>query len=137
MNISLVPNTDYQLCFNAIHDYIKKSAKYTYGRYNAEDIKKDILKNNKQLWIAYESNQIYGFVVTEVITYPQLKSLVMHFTGGIKLNKWKDGMLQTLRKFAKQLDCKLIEAYGRKGWAKVFEQDGYKASGIYFELPME
>jgi hypothetical protein len=49
------------------------------------DIKQLILKTNKQLWIAYESVQIYGFVVTEIVTYPQMKTLMMHFTGGVRI----------------------------------------------------
>jgi len=81
--------------------------------------------------------QIYGFVVTEIVTYPQMKTLMMHFTGGVHLNKWKDNMLKTLQEFAKELDCKVIESYGRKGWGKVFEQDGYKPRFIYYELPLE
>ena len=35
------------------------------------------------------------------------------------------------------MDCKVIESYGRKGWGKVFEQDGYKPRFIYYELPLE
>ena len=137
MNIALVPKKDYIPCFGAIHDYLEKSAKYTYGHFNADDIKQNLLTTNKQLWVAYKSVQIYGFVVTEIVTYPQMKTLMMHFTGGVHLNKWKDNMLKTLQAFAKELDCKVIESYGRKGWGKVFEQDGYKPRFIYYELPLE
>ena len=137
MNIALVPKKDYIPCFGAIYDYLEKSAKYTYGRFTADDIKQNLLTTNKQLWVAYKSVQIYGFVVTEIVTYPQMKTLMMHFTGGVHLNKWKDNMLKTLQAFAKELDCKVIESYGRKGWGKVFEQDGYKPRFIYYELPLE
>lgn len=137
MNIALVPKKDYIPCFHAIHDYLEKSAKYTYGRFTADDIKKNLLTTNKQLWIAYKHVQIYGFVVTEIVTYPQMKTLMMHFTGGVHLNKWKDNMLKTLQEFAKELNCEVIESYGRKGWGKVFKQDGYKPRFIYYELPLE
>ena len=137
MNIALVPKKDYIPCFGAIHDYLEKSAKYTHGRFTADDIKQNLLTTNKQLWVAYKSVQIYGFVVTEIVTYPQMKTLMMHFTGGVHLNKWKDNMLKTLQAFAKELDCEVIESYGRKGWGKVFEQDGYKPRFIYYELPLE
>ena len=137
MDISIVPKKDYLPCFHAIHDYLEKSAKYTHGRFTANDIKKNLLNTEKQLWVAYKNVQIYGFVVTEIVTYPQMKTLMMHFTGGVHLNKWKDDMLKTLQKFAKEFNCKLIESYGRKGWGKVFEQDGYKPRFIYYELPLE
>ena len=137
MNIALVPKKDFIPCFSAIHEYIEKSAKYTYGRFNADDIKQLILTTNKQLWVAYKGVQIYGFVVTEIVTYPQMKTLMMHFTGGTHLSKWKDNMLKTLQAFAKEMDCKVIESYGRKGWGKVFEQYCYKPRFIYYELPLE
>jgi hypothetical protein len=137
VNVSLVPKEDYIPCFKAIHDYIEKSAKYTYGRFNAQDIKDLIYHTDKQLWVAYKNVQIYGFVVTEIVTYPQMKTLMMHFTGGVHLNKWKDDMLKTLQSFAKNNECDVIESYGRKGWGKVFEQDGYNPRFIYYELPLE
>ena len=137
MEISIVPKKDYLPCFYAIHDYLVKTAKYTYGRFNAEDIKQNLLNTEKQLWVAYKGVQIYGFVVTEIVEYPQMRTLMMHFTGGIHLNKWKNNMLKTLQKFAKEFNCDVIESYGRKGWGKVFEQDGYKPRFIYYELPLE
>jgi hypothetical protein len=39
-------------------------------------------------------------------------------------------MLNTLRRFAKESNCKTIESYGRKGWGKVFKNDGYKIKFI-------
>ena len=137
MNIALVPKKDYIPCFYAIHDYLEKSAKYTYGRFTADDIKQNLLTTNKQLWVAYKNVQIYGFVVTEVVNYPKMKTLMMHFTGGVHLNKWKNDMLKTLQAFAKETNCDVIESYGRKGWGKVFEKDGYKPRFIYYELPTE
>ena len=137
MDISIVPKKDYLPCFHAIHDYLVKTAKYTHGRFNAEDIKQNLLNTEKQLWVAYKGVQIYGFVVTEIVEYPQMRTLMMHFTGGIHLKKWKNDMLKTLQKFAKEFNCNVIESYGRKGWGKVFEQDGYKPRFIYYELPLE
>jgi hypothetical protein len=137
MNVSLVPLDHYPLCFNAISEYLDGAAKYTHGRYTLEDIKERLLKGDQQLWIAFEDTTIYGCVVTEVITYPQMKTLMMHFTGGKELPKWKQAMLDVLRQFAKESDCKTIESYGRKGWGKVFENDGYKIKFIFYELPLE
>jgi hypothetical protein len=80
---------------------------------------------------------IYGAVITEVWQYPKLKALIMHFTGGKKLLKWKQPMLKLLQKFARDNDCEIIESYGRPGWEKVFKSDGYKQRFIFYELPVE
>jgi hypothetical protein len=138
MIISLVIPKDYDLFFPAIEDYLELASQYTYGRYSAKDIQDEMRTNEKQnLWIAYKDNEIYGFVVTEIIEYPQMTTLMMHFTAGKELPKWKDLMLNTLRRFAKESNCKIIESYGRKGWGKVFKNDGYKIKFIFYELPLE
>jgi len=137
VNIALVPKKDFIPCFSAIHEYIEKSAKYTYGRFNADDIKQLILTTNKQLWVAYKGVQIYGFVVTEIVTYPQMKTLIMHFTGGVHFDKWHDDIISTLKRFAKDSGCKLIESQARLGWSKILKKDGYKPRFYFFELPLE
>ena len=112
------------------------AAKYTHGRFKVEDIKQQLYKNNnQQLWIAYD-DKVYGAVITEIITYPQMKTLIMHFTGGVELPKWKDDMLALLRRFAKDRQCKVIESYGRTGWKRIFKNDGFNSKFMFYELPV-
>jgi hypothetical protein len=134
MKISAI--TDYESVWHLIHDYMEGAAKYTYGRYTVDDIKNELLKGNQQLWIAYD-DKIYGAVVTEVMQYPQMKALTMHFTGGIELFKWKNEMLSVLRSFAKDCGCQTIESFGRTGWKKVFSKDGFKSKFMFYELSVE
>ena len=91
----------------------------------------------QELWIAFENEVIYGVVVTEIVEYPQMKALVMHFTGGKELPKWKDEMLALLQKYARDKQCSIIESYGRRGWGNVFKNDGYKERFTFYELPVE
>jgi hypothetical protein len=137
MNVSAVMPKDYNLVWNQISNYMEGAAKYTYGRFDVEDIKDGLYKNNWQLWIAFDSNKIYGAVITEVMEYPRLNALVLHFTGGVRLKLWKDDMLALLRRFASDRGCKTIESHGRAGWKKVFENDGYKSKFMFYELPVE
>ena len=119
-----------------IESYIEGAAKYTHGRYTADDIRQTFKEGGQQLWIAYDE-KIYGAVITEIVEYPQMKALIMHFTGGIELSKWKDEMLSVLRSFAKDANCKTIESFGRTGWKKVFSKDGFKSKFMFYELPIE
>ena len=80
MNILLVNKEDYTKVFSKLEFYLEKAAKYTYGRFSANDIKNDLLTKQQQLWIAFDELDAYGFVVTEVIQYPKIKTLLMHFT---------------------------------------------------------
>jgi hypothetical protein len=119
-----------------IESYIEGAAKYTHGRYTADDIRQTFKEGGQQLWIAYD-DKIYGAVITEIVEYPQMRALIMHFTGGIELPKWKDEMLSVLRSFAKDANCKTIESFGRTGWKKVFSKDGFKSKFMFYELPIE
>ena len=136
MIITAVLPDDIESVWHLIHDYMIGAAKYTHGRFNVEDIKKELLRNNnQQLWIAYD-DKVYGAVITEIISYPQMRTLIMHFTGGVELPKWKDAMLSMLRRFAKDHQCKVIESYGRSGWKRIFKNDGFNSKFMFYELPV-
>jgi hypothetical protein len=137
MFVSAVMPEHYEVVWDKIAYYMEGAAKYTHGRYSAQDIKDGLYKNNWQLWIAFDNNKIYGAVITEIIKYPRLNALVTHFTGGIKLKLWKDDMLALLRRFASDSGCKTIESHGRVGWKKVFENDGFKSQFMFYELPVK
>jgi len=138
MNISIIPNHEIDGIWNQIKDYVEDAAKYTYGRFTANDIRNGIKKNlNQQLWVAHDDEIIYGFVVTEPTDYPQLKAMIMLFTGGFELHLWKDDMLPTIQKFAYSIGCDCIESQGRPGWERLFKNDGYKKRFVAYELPVE
>lgn len=129
---------DYENIWGYIHEYMEGAAKYTHGRYTVEDIKRCLSENPmQQLWIAYQDGLVYGAVITEVIEYPQMRALVMHFTGGVQLPKWKSEMLALLQRFAKDHGCKTIESFGRTGWKRVFKSDGFKSKFMFYELSVE
>jgi hypothetical protein len=134
MKISAILDIDQ--VWTDIESYIEGAAKYTHGRYTADDIRQTFKEGGQQLWIAYD-DKIYGAVITEIIQYPQMRALIMHFTGGIELPKWKDEMLSVLRSFAKDANCQTIESFGRTGWKKVFSKDGFKSKFMFYELPIE
>lgn len=136
MKASIVLPEDYDNFWHLIQEYMDGAAKYTYGRFTVEDILEGLKTKDQQLWIAYD-DKVYGAVVTEIAEYPQMKSLVMHFTGGIELPKWKDEMLALLRRFAKDQGCKTIESFGRTGWKRIFKNDGFKSQFMFYELPVE
>ena len=133
-----VPSDYINVVWPSISTYLKGAADYTYGRFNIEDIYDGLFTRPQQLWVAYDDsdNRVYGAVVTEVIEYPRMKALVMHFTGGEDLPKWKTEMLELLKEFARGQQCSIIESYGRRGWGKVFKDDGYEERFTFYELPV-
>jgi hypothetical protein len=137
IQISLVPVEFVDACWDQVGPHMGKAAKYTYGRYTVDDIYDCIKEYDYQLWVAFEGSKIKGSVVTNIINYPQRRVLCMSFCGGENLKEWKDNMLDTLRRFAKDMGCDGIEATARKGWSKIFKNDGYKGHWVTFELPVQ
>lgn len=138
MEISIVPTEHVESVWPVIEKYMEGAAVYTYGRFTAGDIKHELLHTpNRQLWIAFDGAHIYGAVVTQIIVYPRMRALVMHFIGGDEGLKWKAPMLEMLRRFARDNECSVVEAIGRPGWAKIFGSDGLQKRSIFFEIPVE
>jgi len=140
MQVTWVPTEHIEMVWPSIKEYMKGAADFTYGRFTEEDIKQELIKKQhlQQLWVAFEDfENVYGAVVTEISQYPQIKALIMHFTGGKQLPKWKKPMLEVLQQFARDNECNIIESYGRPGWEKVFKKDGYEQKFIFYELPVE
>lgn len=136
IQVSMVPPQYVDTCWKEIEPYMEKAAEYTYGRYTSDDIYDSLKEYDHQLWVAFDGGKIKGAVVTNIITYPKRKVLCMSFCGGVELKEWKGPMLELLKKFAKDVGCDGIEATARRGWAKVFENDGYKGHWVTFELPI-
>lgn len=137
MQVSIVNPKDIERVWPFIEGYMKQAAKYTYGRFEAEDIKDGLLREPQQLWIAFDDTKIYGAVVTEITEYPRMKVLTVHFLAGVEFETWKDPMLKLVQQFGKDNGCKLIDSYGRPGWERVWKNYGYTKRFIFYELPLE
>jgi len=136
IEVSLVPPQFVNTCWGKVVSYIEGAVEYTHGRYKAEDLYNMVVEGDHQLWVAYEGQEFKGVVLTNIMNYPQRRLLCMGFCGGVDLKDWKDPMLKLLQRYAKDVGCDAIEAFGRPGWAKIFENDGYKAEWVTFELPV-
>ena len=119
IEVSIVPVEYIEIIWNKIEGYLQGAADYTYGRFSVEDIKASLYNETRQLWVAFDGDEVYGAVVTEVYQYPQMKTLVMHFTGGKHLKKWKVPMLKILQKFAKENAIPFIDGKELLDYAKV------------------
>jgi len=136
IEVSMVPAEYVDTCWSKIESFVDKAAEYTYGRYSADNLYDMVKDGEHQLWVAYEGKDFKGTVLTNVMNYPKRKVLCMGFCGGEELEVWKDPMLSLLKRFAKDMGCDSIEAFGRPGWAKIFKDDGYQAKWVTFELPI-
>lgn len=136
IDVSLIPPQYVDSCWGKVEKFVEKAAEYTYGRYTTGNIYDLVKDGDYQLWVAIDKDEFKGAVITNIITYPQRKLLGLQFCGGEELSSWKEPMLDILKRFAKDVGCEGLESTGRPGWAKVFQNDGYKATWVTYELPL-
>jgi len=137
MKSSLVPFDHVPEVWPQIEGYMARAAEYTYGRFDAEDIKNAVMQYDHDLWVSFNENkEIKGVVITTFKHYPKKKCLDLVFTSGDDLEQWKDGMLRVLQHWAFDNHCDGIESSGRLGWSKIFQKDGYKPLWQTYELPI-
>ena len=136
IEVSLVPTEYVNTCWGKIESFVNDAVEATEGRNTAEDLYQMASNADNTLWIAYDESEFKGFVLTSINTYPYRKILAMNFCGGKEFNSWKTPIIDTLKRFAKDVGCDSIEAYGRKGWEKILKEEGYKSKFVTFELPI-
>ena len=136
MQVSLIPPEHVFSIWHRTYPFMEQAAKYTYGRYQAEDILDSITQYEHNLWAAFENEEVKGITVTCFKQYPRKKSLDLVFCAGDEGMEWKDPMLKMLQHWAYDNQCDSIEASGRLGWAGIFKRDGYKPLWQTFELPV-
>ena len=61
---TIVPKEHIADVWEDIEEYVKNCAKYTYGRFTEQDILRDVLLKDQQLWVSFdtETKVIVGFL---------------------------------------------------------------------------
>lgn len=62
--------------------------------------------------------EVIGGVVTNIVT-GKFGIVNIICLGGVHVNEWKDAMVETLEKYARSMDCRMILSAGSKGWEKI------------------
>ena len=57
MKSSLVPLDHVPGVWPQIEGYLARAAEYTYGRFDAEDIKDAVMQYNHDLWVSFNGNK--------------------------------------------------------------------------------
>mgnify|MGYP003131989656 FL=1 len=113
-------------------EFIEKPLKRTQGEKDLNDVYQELLAGYLQLWVgADEEDGIFGICITQLITFPQYKTLAMPYIGTKPhtIHKWFDyGMSEDspIIKFAREQGVKRLEGYARDGWLKFTPKYDFK-----------
>lgn len=137
LDISLVPYGKISYVIPSLIRYLNESESWALGRASVDDIVRFALTGQMQLWAVYdiETNEIHGFVMTEIKAYPQKKMFVIQYCAMTPnhMKHIEDKMHHMADKFAKDMDCQGIEFFGRPGWEPHVKKRGYTVKTVVFE----
>lgn len=97
-----------------IEPLIRKVFNKIEDRYTTASLKAMLLKKELQLWTSFDGK--LTFCLTHVAIYPRYKILEIFMLGGSGFN-WLQ-FQPVLEKWGKEIGCKSIRIYGRKGWGR-------------------
>ena len=99
--------------------WIESALEYSGGTHDFKDVCDGVLSGHMQLWAGDE-----GCAVTEITVYPKRKVLHVFLAGG-KMDQILD-FEESAANFAKLNGCDGMTLAGRKGWARVHRDRGWK-----------
>jgi len=137
LDISLVPYGKISYVIPSLIRYLNESESWALGRANIDDLVRFALTGQMQLWAVYdeETNEMHGFLMTEIKSYPQKKMFVIQYCAMTSnhMKHIEDKMHETADKFAKDMGCHGIEFFGRPGWEPHVKKRGYTVKTVVFE----
>ena len=133
MEVSLVPVQHVDFCWDEASSHLGKSIGTAHGRYTLDDLFEEIKRFEQHLWVVLDDSRIIAALTTRFVQYPRKRMLAGQFLGGSKIMRWRDEMLFTLEKWAKDNDCEGLEMTGRNGFEKVLGPHGWTPEYVVFE----
>lgn len=91
------------------------------------DIEKDVLSGDQFLWLAISDR-----VEAAATTHLSRNVCTVTAVGGYQRERWLS-LRAEIEKYAKEEGCHTIRAYGRKGWQRVLENDGWRVEHVILE----
>ena len=125
MGFEGIPSSEVLSVWNDVEPRIRRALDVEDTGYNTEDILTSLQTRDMQLWV-----HPHAVAVTQIQVLPRFKKLLLVTLGGANMDEWIQELMDLLRLFGMDNDCKYLEQHGRKGWLKVndkFKLGGYPA----------
>jgi len=117
--------------------FLAKSEYWATGKVDVDDIVKNLYSGQDLLWAIYkeDTEEVVGFVITEIKQYPQKKVLSWKYTAGDIgiLPGAEEVVHSTIERFARDTRCDGMEAIGRFGWKHQAKKYGYTPYMVMYE----
>jgi len=132
-----VPSKAVRHVWKDVEKVLKKSVATAQGKSETIDVLAGILNDIYVLWVVMdEDDSIIAAFTTRLLVYPQRKALALDFVGGTRMKEWNDQLIDTMRKYANELECSHLEGYGRKAWGRSLQKYGFYPEYIAYRMEL-
>jgi len=101
------------------------------GRMTSSDVIDLLIREHAKLWLAVDGEVVLGGVIAMPMQYARRKALSVLYVAGRERERWEVPMLSIVEEGARRIGCDLIEATGRRGFARILP--GWRVLGHSLE----
>ena len=115
---------------------------YSKGKFKAEDIIEQIKSNQMQMWLAFDRDNLDGFIITQILDYPRTKTLRIFCLMGVGVEGWKKFLtvindwipfVRQVEAWGKSLGCTLSEIECPSTWELYLGNFGYNRAHVLLD----
>jgi hypothetical protein len=137
MKISPVLSKDILNLLPILSSYLQRAIDTGQSESTLTDYVRKCLNDKAQCWVVTDDvNNIVGVGLTEILQYSQHKTLHIIAFSGDNFDSQAE-VFPTIIEYAKFNDCKAIEQWGRKGWAKTLPKYIPEFKEVYTVMRMD
>ena len=137
MRVSLVPTEAVGHVWKDVDRVLKKAVATVDDKAERIDILDGVYNGTYVLWVVVdEQDDVIAAFTTRLIVYPQRKALALDWVGGTRMKEWEAQLIDTMRRYANELDCSHLEGYGRKGWGRALKKYGFYPEYIAYRMEL-
>lgn len=125
MNLTLVAKENMHLVWMGMRETIEENIEQ-YGReLSLTDIKDCLEKGEMQLWLCAINTEVFGWAITSIVNYTEIKRLRFLLLGGNNMSLWLKH-IDGIEQWAAKMGIRETEAWVRPGLRKKLEPLGYE-----------
>ncbi len=121
---------------------LQEACTFSLGRYCAEDLISYIQAGHMQLWLAFTGECLDGFLLTQIIPYPQTKAVRFLCCMGVDIDNWLEFIkrigdwvpyVEQIEDWARGLGCTLSQIECPAPWELYMRDLGYKRGHVLLD----
>lgn len=133
---------DMQEYSDVLYSRLEDACKFSLGRYKAEDLINSIKINHMQLWLAFDGADLDGFILTQIINYPQSMALRFLCVMGVVIDNWLEFIknigswlpfVKQIEGWAQSIGCVLSQIECPAAWELYMRDLGYKRGHVMLD----